>query len=73
MVQGMDRSRGPHFLPSNADERAALSYDKPSGNEDQGFVFAHWPARYLKSRAAELNELVIYPDCDHGRPERVTY
>lgn len=56
------------------DERAALNYDRQLGDdEEKEFALAHWPARYLKSWPIGLNELVIYPNCDHHRPERLAY
>ena len=56
------------------EEAAALNYDKQMGDDQQNeFAFAHWPARYLKSWSVGLNELVIYPNCDHQTPERVAY
>ena len=53
------------------DERAALSYDKAQDEQQRAFAFAHWPARYVKSRSIGLNQFVIYPACDHSKPEQV--
>ncbi|MHB1319059.1 MAG: hypothetical protein ACYCYF_10620 [Anaerolineae bacterium] len=56
------------------DEAAALNYDRQKRDDEQNeSTFAHWPARYLKSRSAGLNQLVIYPHCDHHNQERVDY
>lgn len=57
-----------------SDTRAALNYDQQLGDdEEKEFALAHWPARYLKSWPIGLNELVIYPNCDHHEPKRVSF
>jgi len=55
------------------DERAAQTYDRPQGEEEREFAMSHWAARYIKSVSIRLNELVIYPDCDHTHPEQVKF
>ena len=55
------------------DEKAAQTYDMPKGEDERQFAMSHWAARYIKSVGIGLNELVMYPNCDHTHPEQVKF